>query len=109
MFDKQVKVGGNQGRMAGRRLPVGFLQIVPGVFPTGVYTDRLPLRGLVMAFLFDFAAIDDILCPCEGALREGDDRSTVSLPVFALSSHGILWATCLTPQSALQWYNGPAQ
>ncbi|MDQ0290369.1 hypothetical protein [Oligosphaera ethanolica] len=28
--------------MAGRRLAVGFLQIVPGVFPTGVVTDRLP-------------------------------------------------------------------
>ena len=36
-----AKVGGNQGRMAGRRLAVGFLQIVPGVFPTGVVTDRL--------------------------------------------------------------------
>ena len=36
-----AKVGGNQGRMAGRRRAVGFLQIVPGVFPTGVVTDRL--------------------------------------------------------------------
>ncbi|MDQ0291691.1 hypothetical protein [Oligosphaera ethanolica] len=27
--------------MTGRRLAVGFLQIVPGVFPTGVVTDRL--------------------------------------------------------------------
>jgi len=30
--------------MAGRRRAVGFLQIVPGVFPTGVVTDRLPFR-----------------------------------------------------------------
>ena len=27
--------------MAGQRLAVGFLQIVPGVFSTGVVTDRL--------------------------------------------------------------------
>ena len=27
--------------MAGRRLAVGFLQIVPGVFPSGVVTDQL--------------------------------------------------------------------
>ena len=33
-----AKIGENQGRMAGRRLAVGFLQIVPGVFPTGVVT-----------------------------------------------------------------------
>ena len=33
-----AKVSGNQGRLAGRRLAVGFLQIVPGVFPTGVVT-----------------------------------------------------------------------
>ncbi len=36
-----VKVGGNQDRMAGQRLAVGFLQSFPGVFPTGVATDRL--------------------------------------------------------------------
>ncbi|MDQ0290633.1 hypothetical protein [Oligosphaera ethanolica] len=36
-----AKVSGNQGRMVGRRLAVGFLHIVPGVFPTGVVTDRL--------------------------------------------------------------------
>ncbi|MDD4539659.1 MAG: hypothetical protein PHT80_11645 [Lentisphaeria bacterium] len=35
-----AKVSGNQGRMVGRRLAVGFRQIVPGVFPTGVVTDR---------------------------------------------------------------------
>ncbi|MDQ0289596.1 hypothetical protein [Oligosphaera ethanolica] len=28
--------------MAGRRRAVGFLQIVPGVCPIGVFTDRLP-------------------------------------------------------------------
>ena len=39
-----AKVGGNQDRMAGRRRAVGFLQIVPGVFPTGVVTDRLLKR-----------------------------------------------------------------
>ena len=44
-----AKVGGNQGRMVGRRLAVGFLQIVPGVFPTGVVTDRLPCRRLKMS------------------------------------------------------------
>jgi len=33
--------------MAVRRLAVGFLQIVPGVFPTGVLTDRLLLGLLV--------------------------------------------------------------
>jgi len=27
--------------MVGRRRAVGFMQIVPGVFPTGVVTDRL--------------------------------------------------------------------
>jgi len=32
--------------MAGRRLAVGFLQIVPGVFSTGVVTDRLPPAGV---------------------------------------------------------------
>jgi len=36
-----AKVGGNQSRMAGRRLAVGFLQLVPGVFPAGAVTDRL--------------------------------------------------------------------
>ena len=36
-----AKVDGNHGPIAGRRLAVGFLQIVPGVFPTGVVTDRL--------------------------------------------------------------------
>jgi len=35
-----AKVGGNQGRMSGRRLAVGFLQIVPGIFPAGVVADR---------------------------------------------------------------------
>ena len=34
-----AKVGGNHGPMAGRRLAVVFLQIVPGVFPTGVVAD----------------------------------------------------------------------
>jgi hypothetical protein len=42
-----ARVGGNQGRMVGRRLAVGFLQIVPGVFPTGVVTDRLRIHGLL--------------------------------------------------------------
>ena len=37
-----AKVGGNQGRMAGRRLAVGFLQIVPGEFPAGVVTPMKP-------------------------------------------------------------------
>ncbi|MDQ0289044.1 hypothetical protein [Oligosphaera ethanolica] len=32
--------------MAGRRLAVGFRQLVPGVFPTGVVTDRL--RSIVV-------------------------------------------------------------
>ena len=36
-----AKVSGNQGRMAGRRLAVGFRQIVLGEFPAGVVTDRL--------------------------------------------------------------------
>ncbi|HQL09364.1 MAG TPA: hypothetical protein PLE35_07165, partial [Lentisphaeria bacterium] len=39
-----AKVGGNQGRMAGRRA-VGFLQIVSGVFPAGVMADRLRERS----------------------------------------------------------------
>ena len=30
--------------MAGRRLAVGFRQIVPGVFPNEVVTDRVPFR-----------------------------------------------------------------
>jgi hypothetical protein len=30
--------------MAGRRLAVGCQQIVPGVFPNGVVTDRVPFR-----------------------------------------------------------------
>ncbi|MDD4537717.1 MAG: hypothetical protein PHT80_01785 [Lentisphaeria bacterium] len=36
-----AKVGGNQGRVAGRQRAVGFLQIVTGVFPTGKVTDRI--------------------------------------------------------------------
>ncbi|MDQ0290070.1 hypothetical protein [Oligosphaera ethanolica] len=32
--------------MAGRRMAVGFLQIVPGVFPTGVVTDQIHLVHL---------------------------------------------------------------
>ena len=32
---------GNKGRMAGRRLAVGYLQIAPGVFPVGAVTERL--------------------------------------------------------------------
>ena len=39
-----AKVSGNQGRMAGRRLAVGFREIVPGVFPNEVVTDRVPFR-----------------------------------------------------------------
>jgi len=45
--------------MAGRRLAVGFLQIVPGEFPAGVVTDRLrafsekdlpPVAGTVFSY-----------------------------------------------------------
>ncbi|MDQ0289798.1 hypothetical protein [Oligosphaera ethanolica] len=32
--------------MAGRRRAVGFLQIVPGEFPAGAVTDRLPVRSV---------------------------------------------------------------
>ena len=46
-----AKVGGNQGRMVGRRRAVGFLQIVPGVFPTGVVTDRLRKKLLICEIL----------------------------------------------------------
>ncbi|MDQ0291681.1 hypothetical protein J3R75_003788 [Oligosphaera ethanolica] len=35
-----AKVGGNQGRMVGRRRAVSFRQIVPGVFHTGAVTDQ---------------------------------------------------------------------
>ena len=35
--------------MAGRRLPLGFLHIVPGVFPTGVVTYRLRLAAVEWA------------------------------------------------------------
>jgi hypothetical protein len=42
--------------MAGRRrLAVGFLQIVPGVFPTGVVTDRLLTRRQVVISLDDIS------------------------------------------------------
>ena len=44
-----AQVGGNQGRMAGRQRAVGFLQIVPGVFPTGVITYRLRLAAVEWA------------------------------------------------------------
>ena len=48
-----AKDGGNQGRMAGRRRAVGFLHIVPGVFPTGVYTDRLHFHRFLRRRLFE--------------------------------------------------------
>ena len=41
-----VKVGDNQGRMAGRQLAVGFLQLVPGVFPTGALTPMKPVVAM---------------------------------------------------------------
>ena len=44
-----AKVGGNQGRMVGRRRAVGFLQIVPSVFPTGMVNDRLRLAAVEWA------------------------------------------------------------
>ena len=36
--------------MAGRRLAVGFLQVVPGVFPAGVVTDRLPEKIIILQY-----------------------------------------------------------
>ena len=48
--------------MAGWRLAVGFLQIVPGVFPTGVYTDRLPAAVVIFYHC--------IVLPCDRGILE---------------------------------------
>ena len=56
-----AKVSGNQGRMAGRRLAVGFLQIVPGEFPAGVVTDQLPRFPLFHSPPVVFTTKTDIL------------------------------------------------
>ena len=55
-----AKVGGNQGRMAGRRLAVGFRQIVPGEFPAGVVTDRLRKNVIGQPLIMDARHADDV-------------------------------------------------
>ena len=58
-----AKVGGNHGPIAGRRLAVGFLQIVPGVFPTGVVTDRLRFRLTIFSGHTAFSVDGVIVLP----------------------------------------------
>jgi len=48
--------------MAGRRLAVGFLQIVPGVFPTGVVTDQLQKNLAKASLLCRKVAIPAYIC-----------------------------------------------
>jgi len=54
LSDRAVAIG-RDGDMAGRRLAVGFLQLVPGVFPTGAVTPMKPAaaKGCVLSIAVD--------------------------------------------------------
>ena len=61
--------------MAGRRLAVGCQQIVPGVFPNGVVTDRVPFYSGPRKLDKAISVKDIILSPTQGGLPDEQEEA----------------------------------